>query len=362
MYSGALLAQPSGDPSWDPNPIFFDDFTTTGRSWDGNWFDAPQYKWRGHMVATGSYHGRGFEWQVFQKQMLQFKPADGVLRIASSIEDGPMGCSDYEVPPGYTCDPDFPNLYCYSGAMEALNPGEFLYGYFEIRCKLPVHRGAFPAFWLYKESDGEYREIDIFEYSWNIEGDARTTTRQIYYKKVDEPATKTYAKVLYTVPDMQDDLSAWHTFALDWSPGRVVFYVDGKATNSYTGPGVPDKPMGLIVNYSIDNFIGRRDEFNEDIQYFDPPEDFPSEMIVDYVLVKKYRSQCTADVSITGQNELNLFDGSFYRSVQINGFNQPISFSSYPNSIVRGATILVEANTEFPLGKEVELVTHACHN
>ncbi|MBR4155708.1 MAG: hypothetical protein IKU01_03265 [Bacteroidales bacterium] len=38
---------------------------------------------------------------------------------------------------------------------------------FGIRCKLLVHQGAFPAFWLWDSKTGEYyEEIDIFEYTW----------------------------------------------------------------------------------------------------------------------------------------------------------------------------------------------------
>lgn len=41
---------------------------------------------------------------------------------------------------------------------------KFQYGYFEIRCKLPVFDGAWPAFWLFDmKSSIWYNEIDIFE-------------------------------------------------------------------------------------------------------------------------------------------------------------------------------------------------------
>ncbi|MDP4717859.1 MAG: family 16 glycosylhydrolase, partial [Flavobacteriales bacterium] len=42
----------------------------------------------------------------------------------------------------------------------------FLWGYYEIRCKLPKGRNAWPAFWLYGESNGTNNEIDVFEF-WN---------------------------------------------------------------------------------------------------------------------------------------------------------------------------------------------------
>ena len=44
----------------------------------------------------------------------------------------------------------------------------FLWGYYEIRCKLPKGRDAWPAFWLYGESNGTNNERDVFEF-WNEE-------------------------------------------------------------------------------------------------------------------------------------------------------------------------------------------------
>ena len=48
--------------------------------------------------------------------------------------------------------------------------GQFRYGYFEIRCQIPVHEGSKTAFWLWDaQTDEYYEEIDVFEFSWGFE-------------------------------------------------------------------------------------------------------------------------------------------------------------------------------------------------
>ncbi|WP_432871767.1 hypothetical protein [Microbispora rosea] len=43
------------------------------------------------------------------------------------------------------------------------------------------------------------------------------------------------------------DLTQWHTVAVDWLPGRVTFWLDGRQVWNYTGPYVPRSPLGLVL-------------------------------------------------------------------------------------------------------------------
>jgi hypothetical protein len=44
------------------------------------------------------------------------------------------------------------------------------------------------------------------------------------------------------------DFTQWHTITVDWLPGRVTFWLDGRQVWNYTGPYVPrSEGMGLVL-------------------------------------------------------------------------------------------------------------------
>ena len=49
-------------------------------------------------------------------------------------------------------------------------------------------------------------------------------------------------------PSLAED---WHTVRLDWSPGRLDFFVDGVRVWRVTGDQVPDEPMYLVLNLAV---------------------------------------------------------------------------------------------------------------
>ena len=65
-------------------------------------------------------------------------------------------CVTFYIPDNGSCFDSiyYDNKFYFSGAIEYVkniwfpDQGKFQYGYFEILCKLPIHQGAFPAFWL----------------------------------------------------------------------------------------------------------------------------------------------------------------------------------------------------------------------
>jgi beta-glucanase (GH16 family) len=103
----------------------------------------------------------------------------------------------------------------------------FLWGYYEIRCKLPKGRNAWPAFWLYGESNGTNNEIDVFEF-WNEENffggfsqkkQARIQHMTTHYnKRMSGAGTK--------LPF--DGSEGMHTYGVLWTENAIVWYTDGK--------------------------------------------------------------------------------------------------------------------------------------
>jgi beta-glucanase (GH16 family) len=46
------------------------------------------------------------------------------------------------------------------------------------------------------------------------------------------------------------DTGGWHTFGVDWSPGRLVFYYDGVPVGVQT-EGVTDTPHYVVAGLAI---------------------------------------------------------------------------------------------------------------
>lgn len=47
--------------------------------------------------------------------------------------------------------------------------------------------------------------------------------------------------------ELATDFTQAHTVTVDWLPGRVTFWLDGRQVWNYTGPYVPRSPLGLVL-------------------------------------------------------------------------------------------------------------------
>lgn len=52
-------------------------------------------------------------------------------------------------------------------------------------------------------------------------------------------------------PDATDYNAGWHTFAVDWRPGRIIWYVDGQEIDRYESADVTDEAMYVILNLAM---------------------------------------------------------------------------------------------------------------
>ena len=123
----------------------------------------------------------------------------------------------------------------------------FHWGYYEIRCELPKGRDAWPAFWLYGESNGTNNEIDVFEF-WNEQkffgGFSQKKLSRIqhmtthYNKKMSGVGTK--------LPF--DGSAGMHTYGVLWTESMIVWYTDGKEMRTlYRYKKASDRKDGKII-------------------------------------------------------------------------------------------------------------------
>ncbi|MFK7854182.1 MAG: family 16 glycosylhydrolase [Granulosicoccus sp.] len=131
-----------------------------------------------------------------------------------------------------------------SGALTTYNKFKMRYGYVEMRAQLPKGKGLWPAFWLlHQYENGKRPEIDVVE----LIGDKPTIAYQTYhyYENWNLRSTPSFEA---RGPDYS---RSFHTYGMKWEPGRITWYVDGRATNTYSNGNVSWEDMYLLVNLAI---------------------------------------------------------------------------------------------------------------
>jgi len=142
-----------------------------------------------------------------------------------------------------------------SGVITSLNRAEFGYGYFEMNAKLPKGQGIWPAFWMIN-NDCDH-EIDVFE----LLGDAPNRVYMTYHYN-----DQTVYSASYTGPDFS---AGYHTFAVDWQPGSITWYIDGVQRGKYTGTVSP-VPLMICANTAVGGvWPGNPDGTTKFPQYYD---------------------------------------------------------------------------------------------
>jgi hypothetical protein len=172
------------------------------------------------------------------------------------------------VPGGFTCPsgtPDATNpLNWESGAVQ-MRSVNFTYGTIVARAKMAGGTGAWPAIWLlgaacqqpnwltagpgstgfscpWPADSADAAEIDIAE-DLGSNGSS-TINENVFNSSSNVSSSCTY--------DTGSDLAGtFHDYELDWSPGSLVFKVDGKTTSCGISKGVPSRPMFLIIDTAI---------------------------------------------------------------------------------------------------------------
>jgi len=155
------------------------------------------------------------------------------------------------------------------------------YGRIEARIRIPYSQGIWPAFWMlgdhvHGKGWPDCGEIDIME---NI-GKEPDTVHGTVHGPGYSGANGIGKPFAIDSGRFADD---YHVYAVEWSPDRVEFLVDGKSYHTVTPASLPagaqwvyDHPFYLILNVAVGgNWPGNPDETSV----------FPQKMLVDYVRV-----------------------------------------------------------------------------
>lgn len=160
-----------------------------------------------------------------------FKVRDGVLSIVARRTPAELGATL------------FANPYM-SGILTTQGWFSQKYGYFEIRAKIPVGTGVWPAFWMLADNGGWPPEIDIMEGRGQQPGDLVMTTHWRI------PSTQ---KIISCGFDFQlaDASQAFHDYGILWLQDRLIYLIDRKPVSDVKVPVGFDDPMYMIINLAM---------------------------------------------------------------------------------------------------------------
>jgi len=176
-----------------------------------------------------------------------------------------------------------PGFQYTSARLRSRNKGDWTYGRMEIRAKMPLGKGLWPAFWMLPSDRGygiwaASGEIDIVEY---IGSNPAQIFGTIHFG--GEWPRNVSSSSQYNLPSGTFD-EDFHVFAIEWEEGEIRWYVDniqyGTKTDWYsTGGEFPapfDVDFHLLLNLAVGgNLPGAPDSNTQ----------FPQEFIIDYVRV-----------------------------------------------------------------------------
>ena len=194
-----------------------------------------------------------------------------------------------------------------SARMRSLGLADFTYGKIEMRAKLPIGRGMWPAFWMLPTNSpyGNWPvsgEIDIMEYVGHQPSQMFGT---LHYGN----PTQIFSSSATTLP-LGTFHDGFHTFGIEWEPNQIRWLLDGvqyacKSNWISSAAGYPapfDKPFHMLLNLAVGgNLPGSPDASTV----------FPQEFVIDWVRVWQKPVDGTS-ILFDGMDHANPFGNGYF--------------------------------------------------
>ncbi len=163
----------------------------------------------------------------------QAQVADGTARLVAS-----------KVPTAGTTRDQRPKTYPWrSGMLTTFKSAVFTYGYVEVVARPPKGDGLWSTIWLLPHDQTWPPELDIAE----------------VYGAYPDHVTYAYHGASGNRPFFNNGTSdlttGWHTYGMDWEPGSLTWYFDGKRVYHYDGP-TPNEPMYFLATLAFAHVLG----------------------------------------------------------------------------------------------------------
>lgn len=191
-------------------------------------------KWGTEMAFVGS-HGPRFHNEFYLSYTVDDDVivGDGLLRLRTDRRtvEGVEG----------------PGIFDYTqGLVSSHDRFAFTHGYIEVRAKFPSGKGLWPCIWLMPEHQSWPPEFDIAEYY----AGQRRMHYGLAHGNMRDPQWDS------TVDDETNFEGVWRTIALEWTPGRAVWSVDGEVKKTINAAYVPTGAMYVLLSNSVSAHTG----------------------------------------------------------------------------------------------------------
>lgn len=179
------------------------------------------YPWANSSTGCTNYDNPEYEWYLPS----QVRVSDDLLNLVAQ-QLPTTGRSANGSPEHYTCRSGMANTY----------PGfRFEYGYVKVVARLPNTEGLWSALWLGASNLKWPPEIDLIEY-WG----RQTNSTAVYFHPLGAVRLAAY-------PSTSNLSVGWHTYAVDWTPSQLTWYIDGHKVMT-TRQHVPHQSMYFLAD------------------------------------------------------------------------------------------------------------------
>jgi beta-glucanase (GH16 family) len=261
--------------------------------WEDNFNSLDTSKW--FIQDNFDHYG---EKQVYIKDNVYVD--SGIL--ICELKNETYSCPQWAIEPNWYCVNQFNKEKPYnytSGWIESKQAYNTQYGYIEAKIKFPFNPGLLPAFWTFVgegvSNPTNAGEIDIAEMLGPLGSNMITTNIHRDY----EGNESFYEEI---IPWDSYNWEDWHTYAIEWSPNKLIWYVD-------------KEPVRILLNHEI--FDPTRLVFNIAVtpdDFFNPT--FPYKMYVDYVKVYELKEDCLKN-HVVCNLPLHIYDNKIKQSITI---------------------------------------------
>jgi len=227
-FNSLLMPQNSCKPRYDMKILNYGSFPTTTIPLTSGWILSVPHSDEFNSFNTSKwrcYHNVAHKMSshaAFKSENVTVK--NGMLVLSMKKENPPLYL------PHHFQRPPWKYFYYSSGYIEMIDT--IRYGYLEARCYLPNSLIQNACFWLFGNKEGgeyEYDEIDVFEKNFDDKnyGGPNVLMQNVYHNLESD----TESLVPQFISFSQPATARWATFAVEWLPKEITFYIDGHITS-----------------------------------------------------------------------------------------------------------------------------------
>lgn len=294
--------------------------------------------------------------------------------LVLEVKNESYSCPSWAIEPDYHCVRQYNTGQPYSftsGMVETKQAYNTQFGYVEARIKFPYGSGLWPAFWTMVSpsvaSPVSASEIDIVELIGSLPSTVMTTN--IHHDYCDDsrsdyiPASGECSNI----PDFYQESSPagfnwnnqWHVYGVEWSPSKIIWYLDGVQIRTFKNEGQIDPVSGIPV-YPVDP---SKTILNVALFHSLNMSLFPNpiKMYTDYVKVYKLKNDCNTILNVCNYSFAS-YDNQVKKSITIGNGSCANTIYTGQNIHLRAAeSITINGDFTMQQGAELYLDVNYCY-